>query len=184
MKTWAQFLAESKNGKIQHSFSSTQINLPILSATKVVKWGKENVTDEKLFIDEEDPSFGRETEPHVTVLFGLHADSHDEIMEFVAKQKRFKITLDKISLFTDAPKYDVLKIDVDSPELVALNKKLAAKFEHTNKYDYKPHCTIAYVLKGSCDELNGRKDLSGIKVNVQEILFSDKFRKKTKMPLA
>jgi 2'-5' RNA ligase len=187
MKTWDQFLAESakiKNGRIEHSFSSTQINLPALAADKIIEWGETNVPDEKLFVDPEDPTFGREAEPHVTVLFGLHTNVPDEIREFMAKQKQFEIALDQISLFVDAPKYDVVKIDIHSPELIALNKKLAERFEHTSKYDYKPHCTIAYVVKGSCNKLNGSKDLSGIKVKVKEILFSDKFRDKTKMSLS
>ena len=100
-----------------------------------------------------EPGFGIEEEPHVTVLFGFHDNevALDDIKK-LSKKVIKKPTLVKVvgvSMFeSDDKPYDVVKLDIESKELVGLNKRMQ-KFPHTSSFrDYHPHMTIAYVKKG------------------------------------
>lgn len=106
------------------------------------------IDEDDLYTEEEDASYGREDEPHVTILYGLHDDIKDEdIEEDINEIKEPKIAFKSISSF-DNPKYDVLKFDVDSKDLTKLNKKFKEYPFTSNFPDYHPHCTIAYLKPG------------------------------------
>jgi hypothetical protein len=101
-----------------------------------------------LYIDEEDPSFGLEDFPHVTLLFGLHEGITTLEIEEIVKNYNFtQISLYNPSLFK-SDKYDVLKFEVYESNLNSINKQLR-KLPHTNDYpNYQPHCTIGYIKSG------------------------------------
>ena len=64
------------------------------------------------------------------------------------KKSDFDITVNGIDCFFNKD-YDVLKMDVRSNKLNELNE-LCKTLPHTSTYpDYKPHITIAYLLKGN-----------------------------------
>jgi hypothetical protein len=118
----------------------------------IPKWSK--ITD---LISKEDiydePSYGLETEPHVTLLFGLHDDevNIDDLKKVVRKYANKPITVQAVGLSTfqneHAP-YDVVKLDIKGDALNKINKALK-KHPHTSSFpDYHPHMTIAYVKKG------------------------------------
>lgn len=112
-----------------------------------------SILDEDLYVPSETGGkYGRETEPHVTVLYGLDVNSvsHQDIRDFIKENVKspVKFKLKNISLFENEL-FDVVKWDVESEKLVELNKKLKERFNYTNAYDeYKPHMTVAYVKKG------------------------------------
>lgn len=96
---------------------------------------------------------GLETEPHITLLYGLHdAEIKDkDVLESVKGFNIPKLKLHNISLFEN-DEFDVLKFDVDSLEegktLHKINAKLK-KFPYTTDFeDYHPHATIAYLKPG------------------------------------
>jgi 2'-5' RNA ligase len=96
---------------------------------------------------------GLETEPHVTLLYGLHSDEieDNDVIE-ASKGDYEEIKLHKLSLFENE-KYDVLKFDVKGKGLHAANKRLS-KFPHTTNFpDYHPHCTIGYLNPGRGKEV-------------------------------
>mgnify|MGYP001562947279 CR=1 FL=1 len=174
-KEW--FLLEAKK---EHSFSSTQIDFDANDSKKILSWSYRNIPQGKLVHN--DNAEGRETNIHVTVLYGLHATTPETIKKAATKIKPFHIKLGKISKF-EAAGYDVIKIEIISSDLMKANK-IMAKLSHTNKYkDYSPHCTIAYVKKGSCDHLLGKEVFKGLTIPVKSITFSSKTRVKTKLPL-
>lgn len=117
------------------------------------------IDDEDLYNPKDDKGFGKEKDPHVTILYGLHSSIPDEdIAEEIEKIKTPKIKMNKISAFDNNPEFDVIKFDVESDDLHKLNKKFC-KFPYTSDYpEYHPHATIAYVKKGKAkkyiDELN------------------------------
>ena len=128
-----------------HKFSSTQANLPKEQAQKVLEVGKRIVADEDVYTDPEDPSFGREGTPHITVKYGLHTENADEVRRILAKEKPFTAKLGDITIFPGGENtpYDVVKADVDSPELHRLNKLIADNTEVTDTFpEYKPHVTL------------------------------------------
>lgn len=109
------------------------------------------VDDEDIYIN---PilDYGREDNPHVTILYGLHADvSDDEVKEEMEKIKFPKIEIEKISSFNNK-EFDVLKIDIKCPYLHELNKKFK-KFPHTSTFpDYHPHVTLSYLKPKLADK--------------------------------
>ncbi len=92
---------------------------------------------------------GIETEPHVTMLYGILPDvDPEEVFEFLRCLKMPKIKLSEISLFEN-DEFDVVKYDVESEELFTMNKLCTMLFPFENKFpEYHPHVTIAYMLPG------------------------------------
>lgn len=167
----------------KHSFSSTQINLPPRLSDEITNWADHHVENEDIY-ETAEPNFGREYEPHVTVLYGLHSESPKPIREAVQDFEPFKITLGKISAFTTNEAFDVLKLEVASDGLHKLNKLLAT-LEHTNKFsDYKPHVTLAYIKKNKCKNLINDRTFAGTHFPANVLVFSDRDRNKTSIKLA
>ena len=129
------------------------------------------VIDEKdIYEDPNDPTYGLETEPHVTLLFGLHSDvNDDEVIENqIPDSDITEITLHNISKFSNEM-YDVLKFDAKSDWLYESNEKLR-KLPHTTDFpDYHPHCTITYLLPGTSDKYI--ELLKGVSIQVKPTEF-------------
>jgi len=110
------------------------------------------IAEEDVYSEEGDQTFGRENDPHVTILYGLHEDVPDEdIKERVDEIKVTKLTLKEISIF-ESNKYDVIKFDiigVSEGRMADMNAKFVELPHTTNFPDYHPHCTIAYVKAGT-----------------------------------
>lgn len=106
---------------------------------------KEDIYDE--------PGFGLEKEPHVTVLYGFH-DNVD--VEDIKKTTTFfkspiQVKVLNISKFENE-KFDVLKFAVESASLDKMNE-IMTFYPHTNSFpDYNQHVTIAYLKKGTADK--------------------------------
>jgi 2'-5' RNA ligase len=101
----------------------------------------------------EDGQKSLETDPHVTLLYGLHADEIDDkdVMNAVDKSIIKNLKLCNISAFKNDER-DVLKFDVKGDGLSENNENLK-KFPFTSDYpDYHPHATIAYLKPGTSDK--------------------------------
>lgn len=139
-----------------YSKSCTLIDLPPEQADFLVSWGKEHVPDDVLHQPPDDDTLGRETEMHVTVLYGIDSPTvPDRLREIAASTKPFKVMLGKVSLFRNDD-YDVVKVEVESEELRTLRARIEADIPNKQTFpDYNPHATVAYVKKGTCDHLEG-----------------------------
>jgi 2'-5' RNA ligase len=161
----------------KHEYCSTQIDLPPKAAAVVRKLGA-TVDDEDLTDD------GREDNPHVTVKYGLHDDDPAELIELLENEPPIRAAFGKTSFFPDSGSGDVLKVDIVSPDLHRLNKKIADALEHTDTHPtYVPHATIAYVKPGLGKDYEGDESLKGRRVTVDHVTFSDKNGKTTKIRL-
>lgn len=157
-------------------FSSTQVNLPPDVADSVRQTAAK-IPDEDLVED------GREDEPHTTVKFGLHTNDAEDVRPLLANEPPVKVKFGKVSLFENDDA-DVVKIDVDSPDLHRLNKKIADALPHTDtRPEYKPHVTLAYVKPGMGKKYLGLNDLEGQEITLNAITFSGKDRQKIEIPL-
>lgn len=139
------------------------------------KWGEllDLIDDEDLYDPKDDPSFGKEKDPHVTVLFGLHGDVPDEDVEKkIDKFKKPDIKFGGISAFKNKV-FEVIKFDVESKELHASNAELI-KLPNTQTYpDYHPHCTIAYVKPDKADKyVKKLKDHTAMPMKVTNVVYS------------
>jgi 2'-5' RNA ligase len=160
--------------KPPREFSSTQVNVPKDVSEKIQSFAKKLIPEQDLTDD------GYEDKPHITAKFGLHADTvPPEVEAIVKKTTPFDVTLGKVSIFKNNPDFDVVKIDVDSPELHALNKKLAELPNGDEHPTYKPHLTLAYVKKGAGQKYVGNTDFEGQKIPFDALVFSAKDRSKT-----
>lgn len=122
---------------------------------------------------------GHETDSHVTVLYGFHLDI--PVKEIYKASKYFmdgeqlSLSLGNISRFENEA-YDVIKVDIESDDLVAFNAFLREEFE--NRVDvtfpiYHPHITLAYVQKGACRDLDGKKiDLKNNEFYFDDLIYS------------
>jgi len=164
---------ESKKG-VTYDKSSTQIDLPKELADKVKKWGKDNIPEEEVYTDPKDKSLGRENEIHTTVLYGLNTNDIEEVKKVISYVEPFEIKFDKVSIFDGNKKpYDVVKIEVKSPELNKLHYFLEENIDNENSYpEYKPHITIAYVKKGEGKKYVGKDVLGNGSFMANKIVFS------------
>lgn len=134
------------------------------------------IDEDDLYTEEGDRSYGREDEPHVTILYGLHDDIEDEdIEEDINDIKEPKIAFKSISSF-DNPKYDVLKFDVESKDLTKLNKVFKEYPFTSNFPDYHPHATLCYVKAGKAEKyikkLNEFLKDNELEINPSKIVYS------------
>jgi len=167
--------------KKAHDYSSTQVNLPQQFADAFRK-AAAKIPDSDLAED------GRETEPHITVFYGLHTNEPADVQKLIADQGPIKANIGRISIFPASkqhPDYDVLKLAVDSEGLKRLNKKLS-KLPNGNEFpEYKPHVTIAYVKAGEGKKYAGRAvpGLTGKQIEFDRVHFMPKTGERTDIPL-
>ncbi len=179
-KTFRQFLTEKYETK--YEYSSTQINLPPQMAKIILEWGDAAVPDDIVYHDPSDPTFGREDELHVTVLYGIHTGDPRSVEKLLLRQKPFGIDLGKLSVFTSNDNFDVLKVDVQSEALHRLYRSFSNGLKATESYpEYIPHITIAYVKKRKADALVGADIFSDKSFRAEEVVFSSKDGDKTKI---
>ncbi len=132
------------------------------------------IDEEDIYTEEGDRSYGLETEPHATLLYGLHSHDleDDDVIDASVKNGIPKeLKLHNASCFNN-DKYDVLKFDVDSDHLHKINGELT-KLPHTTDYpDYHPHTTIAYLKKGTGEKYTEKLKDSWYTVNPSKIVYS------------
>ena len=101
-----------------------------------------------LYIEDTNGGYGFEDEPHTTFLYGLHNNvSVDDVKGILSQFIYGECKAFNPSLFENE-KFDVLKFDVNGPNLHETNTELS-KLPHTTSYpEYHPHLTIAYLKPG------------------------------------
>lgn len=125
----------------------------------------DHIIDENDIWNDDSGKFGKETEPHTTILYGLHDDeiSLDDIKKFLPPIEDIEISVNGLSHFDVEHKdYDVVKLDLDSQILHEINGDMREKLPYTNNFpDYNPHMTLCYVKKGEGQKYkNDKLDLS------------------------
>lgn len=137
-----KILEKHENQKYSYGCVMAYFNIPDLP-----KYAESVIKDEDLY----DPEgrHGIETEPHTTILYGLHNDiDHDKVLNILRMIKSFLVDFIDVSLFEN-DEFDVLKFDVETEELNILNEIFKNTFEFTSDYpDYHAHTTIAYLKPG------------------------------------
>lgn len=160
-----------------HKFSCVYIKIPAVIGDKVVAWGKQQISNDVLFVDE-DGGMGREEEQHVTVKYGLHDSMpSDELLNIFASTAPFNAQIEPISLFRNE-KYDVVKMGVSSPQLREFNRRVSTECPCTDTFpDYNPHITLAYVKPGTCDRLEGTSPFDNpVKMGVTDLRKEGEFK--------
>lgn len=169
-KTVREALLKKRNRK--YDYGCVMIGLD----TSTEKWNEiQNMVDEDdiYFGDGENGGYGRELNPHVTILFGIHEDVKDKTVEILIDEiKRPELKLKKISAFEEKL-FDVLKFDIESSDFHALNKKFK-ELPHTTEFpNYHPHATICYLKKGTAKKyVKNLSNVEPIEVVSSEVIYS------------
>ena len=97
-------------------------------------------------------------------------------MDVVETHPKFNITLGTVSLFKadeSGNPFDVVKANIESSDVYALNTALADVCDHTSEFsEYIPHATMAFVYKDTCDHLDGANVMFGISFIVDRLVYS------------
>lgn len=130
----------------------------------------------------DEPGYGLEDEPHVTILYGFHDDvSLEDIKDKIKGIKIGYIKLNDPSLFEN--EYDVLKFTADGEGLYEANSRVVS-LPHTTDYpDYNPHSTIGYIKKGMGSkyvELLKQKGMDNFTLKPLYFVYSEPNGNKTK----
>jgi hypothetical protein len=138
----------------EYSLGSTSLKVPVPLNDFVIKWGRMNIPDDAVYWDD-DGGCGRETDPHITVLYGLTENAPSkELLDLVRKTKPFTVRLGPISIFENE-RYDVVYFSVESDALVELHNAIKVACPNEARQNYVPHVTVAYVKKGAAHVLKG-----------------------------
>jgi 2'-5' RNA ligase len=160
----------------ENKFSCVMAYLPSELADKI-KAVAATISEEDLHED------GREEEPHVTVKWGIHGDDPSGVRRALEGRKPISIKLGPLSLF-ESDKQDVLKADVESPELHEWNAAVNREAPHTDTFpDYHPHVTVAYLKPGIGKKYIGDHGISGTTATISSVVFSDTKNNRTEIPV-
>lgn len=160
---------EAKTG-IKYEYSSTQCTLSAEDALPFLGYAS-TIAEEDVYYGEEGAAskYGRETETHVTVKYGIKSNDIEPIQKVLEGCGPIKATLGKVSAFQNVDKpYDVIKVDVISDDLCALNALIEQSCDHDKTFPvYFPHLTICYVKKGVAYKYIGYAGFEG-----KELIFN------------
>lgn len=142
-------------------------------SSKIQKWGKDNIPNEELN-DGGDYGKGRETDTHVTVLYGICTKNREAVKSILEASKPITATLEKVGCFVNNDDFDVVIVKVNSPDLAKLHNTIADEL-HVEKThnEYRPHATIAYVKKGNARKYAGDTIFQGEKITFNKAVFKD-----------
>ena len=116
---------------------------------RITSTGQRLIPPQNLYTDPEDPTYGYDTEPHVTLKYGFEPDlGRDEVASILQGVKPFSVILKALNLFENE-KYDVVKFEVERCPILTELRRRCDGYPNKDSYpDYKPHMTLAYVQKG------------------------------------
>lgn len=145
IKSYQKFM-ESKHHGSDYKFGCVMIYLDIPNWNEIISF----INPEDIY-HPEDPSKGLETDPHVTVLYGLHDTVSDSDIQEVVNQidsSKLNLKINGIGVFENKD-FDVVKFNVESDYLHQVNSMFRSLPYSSDYPDYKPHITIAYVKPGA-----------------------------------
>jgi 2'-5' RNA ligase len=158
----------------KRKFCSTQFNIEGDAKQKILAMAK-RIPGDALAED------GRESEPHITIKYGIHDDAPEVAAMLAEGFGPVRVRLGKASIFPakeataqrGGDQYDVVKIEVEGDDIHRLNKIISEGMECTDTHPvYKPHATLAYVKAGEGEKYVGMDDVDGMELTFTSFVFS------------
>lgn len=153
-----------------HPYHTLMVRLPDDVSRLIIKECELDISDEELH------EKGREDEPHVTIKYGIDPGvSRARVRRVVDswEDSTIQMRIGEISVF-ELDDYDVVKLDVNSPDLHDLNELVTDELPcpGDTHSEYHPHITLAYVKKGRGARHAGPSRMTGTRVSVGRVTFS------------
>lgn len=116
----------------------------------VIRLGRTAIPPQILYTDPNDPTYGYDNEPHVTLKYGFEPDlGKMDVARILKGTSPFNVILKALNLFEN-DKYDVVKFEVQKCPILTEIRRRCDGYPNSDSYpNYKPHMTLAYVKKGS-----------------------------------
>jgi 2'-5' RNA ligase len=162
---------------MKHDHSTTQLNLPDHLAQHALQFASQ-LPEEHL------AEKGRESEPHVTLKWGLHNTGHSPVTAALKDEHPAQARFGHTRVF-ETPDADVLHVEVTGHDLHRLHRKLNRLPHDDSHAEYSPHMTLAYMARGTGHRYAGQAvpRLTGRTAVFREVTFSSKNGRKTRIPL-
>lgn len=171
-------------------FGSTQANIPEDSeAAAALKTAQYKIHPSDLAgTDVNGTMGGLETEPHITVRYGIKGDDLDGIRKYISSQAPFEASLGPTDKFPASEHSDgavPIISPVEAPELHRIEAELDqhGDFNERSFPEYKPHATLGYVKPEAADKYTGMRTTDGKKFTVRSIAISDRNGNIEEIPL-
>ena len=143
LKNYQIFLEEKR----EYQYGCVLIELNLEDWNSIL----DTISKEDLYLPDNEV-YGMETNPHLTLLYGLHKEVSVEDIEKAINQfniKDFKIEVDGIDIFENE-QFDVLKMKVFNSKILNQMHLKLKELPNSDKYEqYSPHITIAYLKSGT-----------------------------------
>lgn len=130
-----------------YSYSCLMARLPAELSDKV-RAISASIPDRYIF-DDGSGEMGREDNPHVTILYGLHTEDPVEVQRKMASLPPIQMTVGQMCSFHgNGRNHVVVRLAVEGEDLIRANRYVTSSFKVTNKFpNYRPHVTVAYLKK-------------------------------------
>lgn len=154
-----------------NDYASSQVKMPEDVTRRALTAAKTMIAPEDV------ADKGLEDRPHITVKYGLHTDSAEDLQKALSREGAGRATFGPIKIFRpEGKEYDVVVQSVESPDLHRLNAKVGDSLEHTDTFPtYEPHMTLGYVKKGvGAKYENAKSGLEGTAVDFDRVEFSSR----------
>ena len=108
------------------------------------------IPSQSIYTDPDDPTYGYETQPHITLKYGFEPDlTKSDVVSILSDVKPFILKIKALNHFLNE-KFDVVKFEVGNHPILTKLRSRCDMYTNTDSYpDYKPHMTLAYVKKGT-----------------------------------
>jgi 2'-5' RNA ligase len=157
------------------------VRLPERLSNEIKSWGKDNIPNSILCKEE---GKGRESDIHVTVIYGVCDNSVEAVRDIAQKYQNIKVKLGKVGYFKNNEDFDVVKIEIISEDLRKIHEDIKRTLDVEETHDvYKPHCTIAYVEKGESYQFGGNDFMEGEEIAFDKIVFINNKDEETEIKL-
>lgn len=127
----------------------------------VIRLGRTAIPPHILYTDPNDPTYGYDNEPHVTLKYGFLPDlNRMDVGRILKGTQPFRVTLKKLNQFQNE-KYDVIKFEVDKNPMLMELRRRCDEYPNKDSYpNYNPHMTLAYVKKGTFPHIRENLNIS------------------------
>ena len=114
---------------------------PESEASQALKAMRDDIPDDVL------GAGGKETDPHITLRYGIQSDDTSELATFLAQQKPFEVILGRLTTFPIGDYGVPLIVTAEARELRLLEKEIDKHGDFIDRTfpEYKPHATVAYI---------------------------------------